>query len=147
MSITSHGCYDSSIGFQHLYLSLLVGYDGIYDWEGFRSGYFSQAVSLAKDLTHIHLSTTLNDGDSSGEPVVPLKETFPIEQWPKLRHFFGLSRFSVSTAELIDLLNLMPSSLRSLELGFLLFPNDERRWSALLEKMRDELNWTERDHY
>jgi hypothetical protein len=131
-------------GFQHLDLSLLVGYDGIYDWAGLRSGYFSQAVSLAKDLTYIYLSTTLNDGDSSGEPVVPLKETFRIEQWPKLRHF-GLSRFSVSRAELIDLLNLMPSSLRSVELEFLLFPNDERRWSALLENMRDELNWTERD--
>lgn len=33
-------------GFRRLHLSLLTGLSGIADWPGFRSGYFSQAVSL-----------------------------------------------------------------------------------------------------
>jgi hypothetical protein len=105
-------------GFQRLHLSLLTGTSGIYSWAGFRSGYFHQAVSLAKELTHIHLSTTFDDGSSMGDPPIPLKQIFPIEKWPKLCHL-GLSRFSVDTSELIDLLNLVPTSLSSIELQFL----------------------------
>lgn len=131
-------------GFQRLHLSLLTGISDIFDWAGFRSGYFSQAVSLAKDLTHLHLSTTFADGPSMGDPPIPLKEVLPIESWPKLCHL-GLSRFSVNTSEMIDILNLVPDSLRSIELGFLEFPNDEDNLSGLLNRMREDLNWATRD--
>ncbi|KAJ5670156.1 uncharacterized protein N7477_005519 [Penicillium maclennaniae] len=131
-------------GFRHLHLSFLVGYNGVYDYKGFTSGCFSEAVSLAKKLTHIHLTVALEGGDSAGDPVVPLKEILPVQQWPNL-YYFGLSNFSVNTSDLIDLLSLASSSLRSVELGSLGFPNDEGCWSELLERMRDELNWTKRD--
>ena len=131
-------------GFHHLYLSFLVGYNGIYDWGGFKSGYFSHAVSLAKELTYIHLTVTVEGGDSANDPVVPLKEILPVQEWPSLHHL-GLSYFSVSTSELINLLSLVPTSLRSIELGFLKFPNDARRWSELLERIRDELDWKKRE--
>ncbi|KAJ5198009.1 uncharacterized protein N7498_007126 [Penicillium cinerascens] len=131
-------------GFRRLDISLFTGTSGIYSWAGFRSGYFLKAISMAKELTHIHLSTTFDDGSSMGDPPMPLKEVFPIEKWPKLYHL-GLSRFSVNTSELIDLLNLAPASLRSIKLEFLEFPNDELRLSGLLGRMREELNWAERD--
>lgn len=129
-------------GFRHLHLSLLVGYGWIYnDHEGFTSGYFSEAISLAKDLKYFHLTTAL-EGGIAGEPVVPLKELIPIQQWPKLHHF-GLSKLSINTSDLIDLLISASSSLQYVELGSLDLRNDD--WSVLLERMRDELDWTKRD--
>lgn len=131
-------------GFRRLHLSLLTGSSG--DWTGLQSGLFRQAVSLAKELTHVHLSTTFNDGSHSSmkDPPIPLKEVLPIEVWPNLSHL-ALSRFSVDTSELMGILKLAPSSLRSLELGFIEFPFDELCLTGLLERMREELDWTERD--
>ncbi|KAJ5628054.1 hypothetical protein N7490_010282 [Penicillium lividum] len=129
-------------GFRHLHLSLMVGHDGIYDYAGFTSGCFSEAVSLAKELTHIHLTVAL--GYSNWDPVVPLRDILPVQQWPNLYHL-GLSNFKVNTSDLIDLLGSASSSLRSVELGCLWFPNDEGYWSGLLERMRGELDWTKRD--
>ncbi|KAJ5894809.1 hypothetical protein N7495_006500 [Penicillium taxi] len=124
-------------GFRHLHLSFLVGYNGVYDYEGFTSGCFYEAISLAKELTHIHLTVALDD--SNGDPVLPLKDILPVQQWPNLYHF-GLSNFGVKTSDLIDLLSSASSSLRSIELGSLGFPNDEGDWSELLERMQDELD-------
>lgn len=131
-------------GFQRLHLSLLTGSSG--DWAGFRSGYFHQAVSLAKELTHIYLSTTFNDGSGSSmkDPPIPLKEVLPIKEWPNLCHL-ALSRFSVDTSELINILKLVPSSLWCIGLEFIQFPFDEFCLTGLLERMREELNWAERD--
>lgn len=55
------------------YPSLLTGSSG--DWAGFQSGLFSQATSLAKELTYLHLSTTFNDGSHflMRDPPLPLK--------------------------------------------------------------------------
>jgi hypothetical protein len=131
-------------GFRCLRLSLLTGSGGIFDWAGFRSGYFHKAVSLAKELTDIYISTTFNDGSSRGDPPIPLKEVLPIEKWPKLCHL-GLSRFSVDTSELINILRLVPLSLRSIDLEFIQFPFDEFRLTGLLERMREELDWAKRD--
>lgn len=131
-------------GFRRLHLSLLTGSSGY--WTGFQSGLFRQTVSLAKELTHVHFSTTFNDGSHSlmRDPPIPLKEVLPIKEWPNLSHL-ALSRFSVDTSELMDILKLAPSSLRSLDLEFIEFPFDELCLTGLLERMREELDWTERD--
>ncbi|OOQ91392.1 hypothetical protein PEBR_00494 [Penicillium brasilianum] len=126
-------------GFRHLHLSFLVGNNGVYDYEGFASGCFSESISLAKDLTHIHLTVALEDGDSA----VSLKNILPVQQWPNLYHF-GLSNFSVKMSDLMDLLISASSSLRFVELGSLGFPNDEGGWSELLEWMQNELDWHDR---
>ena len=124
--------------------SLLTGSSG--DWTGFQSGLFCQAISPAKELTYLHLSTTFNDGSHSlmRDPPLPLKEVLPIREWAKLSHL-TLSRFSVDTSELMDILKLAPSSLRSLDLEFIEFPFDGRCLTGLLERMREELDWTKRD--
>lgn len=131
-------------GFRRLHLSLLTG--GSDDWTEYQSGLFRQAVSLAKDLTHVHLSTTFNDESHFliRDPPFPLKEVLPIKKWPNLSHL-TLSRFSVDTSELMDILKLAPSSLRSLDLEFFEFPVDKSCLSGLLERMREELDWIERD--
>lgn len=78
------------------------------------------------------------------DPPIPLKEVLPIQSWPTLCHL-GLSRFSMNTSEMIDMLNLVPDSLRSIELGFLEFPDDEDHLPGLLNRMREDLNWASRD--
>jgi hypothetical protein len=131
-------------GFRHLHLSLLTGSSGY--WTGFKSGLFNQAISLAKELAHIHLSTTFNNRSHSliRDSPIPLKEVLPIKEWPNLSHL-ALSRFSVNTSELIHILKLALLLLRSLDLNFIEFPLDEMRLSGLLERIREELDWTERD--
>lgn len=72
-------------GFQYLDLSLLVGVGGTRDWAGLRSGNLHRALSEAKELKHMSLSTTScynREGDT-----VPLKTIFPLDHWPQLRHF------------------------------------------------------------
>ncbi|KAJ5195312.1 uncharacterized protein N7498_008750 [Penicillium cinerascens] len=132
------------LGFRRLHLSLLTGSSG--DWTGLQSGLFRQAVSLAKELTYIYLSTTFNDGSHSlmRDPRIPLKDILPIKEWPNLSHL-ALFRSSVDTSELMDILKLAPSSLRSLDLEFIEFPFDELCLTGLLERMREELDWIERD--
>lgn len=90
-------------GFRRLQLSLLTGSSGY--WTGFQSGLFNQAISLAKELTHIHFSTTFNDGSHSfmKNPPIPLKEALPTKEWPNLSHL-ELYRFSADTSELLDIL-------------------------------------------
>ncbi|KAJ5175096.1 uncharacterized protein N7482_000973 [Penicillium canariense] len=131
-------------GFRRLHLSLLTGSSG--DWTGFQSGLFRQAVSLVKELTHVHLSTTFDVRYQSSmrDPPIPLKEVLPIKEWPNLSHL-ALFRFSVDTSELMGILKLAPSSLRSLDLEFMEFPFDELCLTGLLERMREELDWTVRD--
>lgn len=45
----------------------------------------------------------------------------------------------------MDILKLAPSSLRSLDLEFTEFPFDELCLTGLLERMREELDWTKKD--
>lgn len=78
------------------------------------------------------------------DPPLPLKEVLPIKEWPKLSHL-ALSRFSIDTSELMDILKLAPPSLRSLGLEFIEFTFDELCLTGLLERMREELDWTKRD--
>ncbi|KAJ5391004.1 uncharacterized protein N7496_002072 [Penicillium cataractarum] len=126
-------------GFRRLHLS-----SG--DWTGFQSGLFRRAISLADELTYLHLSTTFNDGSHSSmrDPPLPLKEVLSIKEWPQLSHL-ALSRFSVDTSELMDILKLAPSSLRSLDLEFIEFPFDELGLTGLLERMPEEVDWSKRD--
>jgi hypothetical protein len=65
-------------GFRSLHLSLLTGTGGY--WEGFQSGLFRQAMSPAKELNHVHLSTTFDNGSSSTmkDPPIHLEEFLPV---------------------------------------------------------------------
>jgi hypothetical protein len=108
---------------------------------------------LPSGLQHVSLQTNVEaDPDaqatqpwSSGaiEHFSPLRTIFPVDKWPRLRHF-GLSRFLVKQADVLALLAALPVTLRSVELSFLEFLHDGGTYRDLLTDMRDELGWQER---
>ncbi|KAJ5085778.1 hypothetical protein N7532_010549 [Penicillium argentinense] len=128
--------------FKHLDLPLLVGHQGYGGWEGLNSGKLYQALSEAKELTYISFSTSVLEGPIPDVP--PLKKIFPVEHWPALCHF-GLSHFCVVQTDLMELLKSFPNTLRCVELSFLHFADAGLGWREFLDKMRQELDWSERD--
>lgn len=139
--------------FRRLDLALLADcqYHEEMNWLSFRSGCLKRAlehiedphhVSLRVHITEANLYDELPDKDSHW---VPLQEIFPhIDKWQNLGHF-GLSGMVVDIDELIAVLGALPSTLRSVELSFLIFKkNAPRRYYDLLEAMRDKLQWHER---
>lgn len=132
-------------GFRRLDLSLLVGMQQYMGWSAFRSGHLRAALASGTDLQHVSLYTdVLHDIAVDGpEPFIPLTTIFPIDRWPRLRHF-GLSRFLVMQADVMALLAALPSTVRSVELSFLHFLDGGGRYRTLLEHMRAELGWRDR---
>lgn len=63
---------------------------------------------------------------------------FPVEHWPACRHF-GLWCFDTSKSDILDLLKLLPRTLRSLELGLHYFQIRGDCLNELLEAIRTEL--------
>lgn len=137
-------------GFSRIDLSLHVGGQDEENWHSFRSGKLHHALSTARDLQHVSLSTDIAVPDdlwtaSSGgeEHHLPLSTIFPIDIWSNLRHFC-LSRFLVKQKDLMHHLHALPPTLRSVELSFLFFLPQNGHYESLLEDMRDHLDWRER---
>ncbi|KAL7895965.1 hypothetical protein HDV63DRAFT_380437 [Trichoderma sp. SZMC 28014] len=141
-------------GFRRFDLALTAGGQPSVDWMSFRNRRIRRALAESStDLEHIHLRTDWGEEpdcdtglDSSGHPYhfTPLLDIFPIERWPKLRHF-GLSKFLVRKDDVMSLLKALPVTIRTVELSFLCFLNDEDGYEALLYEMRDTLDWRDRE--
>lgn len=127
-------------GFSHLNLPLFVGGNGTHYWAQQSSRYLYRALREAKDLEYISASTTI--GPSPMDPPILLKNVFPVEQWPALRHF-GLWCFDASKSDILDLLKLLPRTLRSLEFGLHYFQLGGDCLNDLLEAIRTELRWSD----
>lgn len=93
-------------GFRRLDLSLLVNGLEHRNWISFRSGHLREVLGKATELQCINLHSDVDhdnpnamgrDMESAGpiEAFFPLRTIFPIDKWPRLRHF-GLSRFLVT---------------------------------------------------
>lgn len=123
-------------GFGYLNLPLFVGGNGTHYWAQQSSGYLYRALREAKDLEYISLSTTIGPGPM--DPPILLKNVFPVEHWPALRHF-GLWCFDASKSDILDLLKLLPRTLRSLEFGLHYFQIGGDCLNGLLEAIRTEL--------
>ncbi|UKZ78871.1 hypothetical protein TrVFT333_006617 [Trichoderma virens FT-333] len=133
-------------GFSRLELALMAGKQEPGDWRSFRNGRLRRALAEASELEHFQLRTDigyhrLKDPDA---PFILFDEIFPIERWPKLRHF-GLSRFLVSQRDLISFLSKLPASLRTIELSCLYFLAGDGSYRTLLDDMRDSLDWKTRN--
>ncbi|OOQ82249.1 hypothetical protein PEBR_39645 [Penicillium brasilianum] len=122
--------------FSHLKLPLFVGGNGTYYWAQESRGYLYRALREAKDLEYVSLSTTI--GPRPIDPPIILKNVFPVEHWPALRHF-GLWRFDASKSDIIDLVKLLPRTLRSLDFGLNYFQTGGDCLNDLLEAIRIEL--------
>jgi hypothetical protein len=133
-------------GFGHLHLDLMVDPHNR-QAAVFRRGLLRRALAgaaLGQGLEHLSLRTNveLHRGVRRYEWYVPLKTIFAPSTLSRLQHF-SLSRFYVKEDDLIALLGSMPRSLRTLELSFLEFMDDEGSHRNLLEKIRDSLGWRE----
>ncbi|OGE55178.1 hypothetical protein PENARI_c005G02244 [Penicillium arizonense] len=135
-------------GFRHLDLAIsLAG-----TWQSFPHDRLYEALSEAGDLEEISLATTGIDAENEHKNLhsitpVPLKSIFPIENWPKLRHF-KLSRFIVSQSDVISFLSELPKTVRSVNLSFLKFVDNGNHWHSLLTEMREQIRekrlWSDR---
>ncbi|KAL4962080.1 uncharacterized protein BDV14DRAFT_203233 [Aspergillus stella-maris] len=141
-------------GFKRLDLDLLVGGQEHTGWHAFRSRNLYHALTAARDLEYINLSTN-TDCDPSSDSVqpgsggsrahlVPLQTIFPISSWTSLRHF-GLRGLLVDQSNLITFFASLPATLRSIHLSFLYFVDDGGSWQKLLQDMRTKLDWRTRD--
>ncbi|KAI1451260.1 hypothetical protein F4805DRAFT_452027 [Annulohypoxylon moriforme] len=137
-------------GFRRLDLDLSVTQESL-SWNSYRTGYLQRALAEAKDLEHFSFRSSIRhdpDGPLPGSPgsieyFVPLRSVFPIERWPRLRHF-GLNNFLVTQEDVLALLAALPSTVRTIELGFLRFLDDSGSHEGLLNDMRDTLGWQDR---
>ncbi|KAL2855796.1 hypothetical protein BJX68DRAFT_280055 [Aspergillus pseudodeflectus] len=126
-------------GFTRLDLALLVNTMGLHRWPSFHTTHLRRALSAAHALQHISLHTTVAP-DPRAQPT-PLRTVFPVKNWPSLRHF-ELSGLIVDKDDLVAFLATLPTrTLRSVHLGFLYFPEGRGSWRALLNDMRDKLDW------
>ena len=135
----------SQPGFTRLDLSLYCGNQHEYNWCSFGSGRLRNLLAKATDIQHISLFTNMamRTEDEVDETFFSLRSIFPISDWHRLQHF-GLSRFYVQKDDVVELLKLLPQTLKSVELSFLLFFPDQGNYQTLLEDMRDKLGWGER---
>ncbi|KAL6787135.1 hypothetical protein J3E68DRAFT_445673 [Trichoderma sp. SZMC 28012] len=133
-------------GFRRLDLALMVGQQEPGDWESLRNGRLRSALAEASELEHFHLNTDIGYQGTKdpGTHLALLHDIFPIERWPKLRHF-GLTRFLVSQRDLVSFLSKLLASVRTIELNCLYFISSDDSYRDLLENMRDSLDWKTRN--
>ncbi|UPK92104.1 hypothetical protein LCI18_003039 [Fusarium solani-melongenae] len=137
-------------GFRRLDLSLLVGHlidAESQDWDTFRNRDFYKALAGAPDLEHVSLQTDYEGrGDHFGgsmDEFISLFSVFPVDYWAGLRHF-GLSCMQVTQDDLVSFLAKLPPTLRSVELSFLCFLEEQGNYWGLLSDIRDKLGWRDR---
>ncbi|KAI0466324.1 hypothetical protein F4859DRAFT_507424 [Xylaria cf. heliscus] len=111
-------------GFTRLQLEFTIGEQEHYGWHSFRSSLLRRALNKAVDMEDFRFGTnaTGDTGEGLIENHIPLLSIFPIDKWPRLRHF-GLTRFLLS---------------------FIYFLDRRGTWKTLLEEMRDTLGWRDR---
>ncbi|PYI09468.1 hypothetical protein BO78DRAFT_438098 [Aspergillus sclerotiicarbonarius CBS 121057] len=140
-------------GFSRLDLSLAanaIDQEHHYGWSAFFNGSLRYALAQAMGLEHVSLSVALSYlepgakvGNQPIERCMSLNAIFPVENWPKLRHF-GLSGFVVTTEDVVSLFKRLPETIRSVELRSLHFLGEDENWWKLLTAIRDELDWRTR---
>ncbi|KAJ4244346.1 hypothetical protein NW762_014472 [Fusarium torreyae] len=140
----------SQPGFSRLDLSLYCANQHEVNWSSFRSGHLRNTLARATSIKRISLFTNiavpgeLDDPDEDGEEhFIPLRNVFPVDDWHQLRHF-GLCRFIVKKDNVVEFLGALPPTLGSVELSFLIFLPDQGDYHALMQNMREKLDWCER---
>ncbi|KAL7905323.1 hypothetical protein GGI35DRAFT_471854 [Trichoderma velutinum] len=133
-------------GFRRLDLALMAGQQEPDEWESFQNGRLRCALAEASELEHFQLNTDMgyHRAKEPGAHLALLYDIFPIERWPKLRHF-GLTRFLVSLRDLLSFLSKLPASVRTIELNCLYFVSGDGTYRDLLDGMRDSLDWKSRN--
>ncbi|KAJ3476742.1 hypothetical protein NLG97_g9027 [Lecanicillium saksenae] len=135
-------------GFKRLELPIMVGGMAAERWACLTNGFFRGLLAKAKDLEHFRLSgdsggNAGNRGPHRNQKHRPLSLIFPVGRWKQLRHF-GLSRMPVHVDDLLSVSRSLPDGVRSVELSFLRFPDQDGGYRKLLEGMKSAFLWRER---
>jgi hypothetical protein len=109
------------------------------------TGYLRRTLSRATSLEYfsIHSSVpayivkrcALRNGPQGRADILKL---IPTEHWPNLRHL-TLSSFLLKSAEFLDFLRRVSSTVKSLE--FIDLALTEKIWAEFLPKLKDDLQW------
>lgn len=133
-------------GFTTLSLNLMICGADNNNYLAFRNGRLKQM--LEADLQRFTLETDEDGslGQESQPPnatrdhFIPLRSILPVEVWKNLAHL-GLSRFLVKQQDLLDFLAVLPQTLHSVKLSFLMFMGNNGDYRELLFHIRDDLGW------
>ena len=138
----------SKPGFTHLNLTLYMGeHYECYRLGGvFGRGLLGEALKNAQDLKSIEIGGPdgpIGSGPPIQGPFFPFHAVFPVDHWPKLEHF-GLFGVVVEKQELLDVLDSLPATVRTVKLGRLFINGCTKGWFDLLDEMREKLGWWRR---
>lgn len=145
----------SKPGFRRLDLALCTGAQELDGWNSLRSGLFRDALAAATDLEHFSISSNMDIDehgfpstaelaeDDETETFLPLLAVFPVKDWPRLKHF-GITRVLVCQSELMTLFEVLPLSLRSVEVSYMAFMDENTSYMTLLENLREKSSWKDR---
>ncbi|KAG4259860.1 hypothetical protein FPRO03_12510 [Fusarium proliferatum] len=137
-------------GFRRFVFCLTTGYRENFeaeDWDIFKNGRISSLLSKATDLEELVLQIDYDQNAwfCSIEDSLSLFDIFPVDaiSTGKLRHL-GLSGMRVKQDDLISFLGKLPSTVRSVDLGFLSLVRDHGNHATMLADIRDKLGWRHR---
>ncbi|CAH0020266.1 unnamed protein product [Clonostachys rhizophaga] len=113
-------------------------------WPAFRSGHLRDALGQAVNLQHFSLTAdmhhqawlTVNDW-------TPLNEFIPVDLWPLLQSL-RLMDILIKQDDLVTFLGALPLNIRNIELGQLHFVSENGDYATLLDLIKDELRWSDR---
>jgi hypothetical protein len=133
----------STKGFRRIDLAVHAGRRQQRGWDRFDGELLRKALATANDLEHFyfHTNTTRDSVWTVLPNYFPLLDSFPIAQWPRLKHF-GLSRVIIDMPGLFKFFTLMPPSIQTIELSTIFFQRGS--YEELLTRIREGLDWQSR---
>ncbi|CAH0058834.1 unnamed protein product [Clonostachys solani] len=129
--------------FRRLDLVLTTNSQKRIHWPAFRSGHLRNALGRAVNLQHFSLAADIHTFRLDEYDWTPLNQFIPADFWPLLRSF-RLMGFLVKQGDLVTFLGVLPLSVRSIELGQLSFVRGHGNYATLLDLIKDELHWSDR---
>ncbi|CAH0002893.1 unnamed protein product [Clonostachys byssicola] len=129
--------------FRRLDLVLTTESQNRIHWPAFRSGHLRHALGQAVNLQHFSLTADLHTVRPSEDNWTALDQIIPADLWPLLRSF-RLMDFLVKQDDLVTFLGTLPLSVRTIELGQLEFVPENGDYATLLDLIKHELHWSDR---
>ncbi|CAI6097672.1 unnamed protein product [Clonostachys chloroleuca] len=129
--------------FRRLDLVLNTENQNLIDWPAFRSGHLRHALGQAVNLQHFSLTAGMHHLLLNVDYWTPLNEFIPIDLWPLLQSF-RLMDIMVQQDDLVAFLGALPLNVRTIELGQLRFFSRHGDYATLLDLIKGELHWSDR---
>ncbi|KAK7215072.1 hypothetical protein V2G26_003075 [Clonostachys chloroleuca] len=129
--------------FRRLDLVLTTKSQNRIHWPAFRSGHLRHALGQAVNIQHFSLTADMHTVELSEDNWTALGQIIPADIWPLLRDF-RLMDFLVKQDDLVTFLGTLPLNIRTIELGQLHFVDGHGDYATLLDSIKHELHWSDR---